>query len=31
MTVPLLSIITWSPFIGALLIMFTARHSPRMP
>ena len=28
-TVPLLSIITWSPFIGALLIMFTARERPR--
>ena len=27
--VPELSIITWSPFIGALLIMFTARHRPR--
>src|SRR5690349_1165433 len=26
---PILSMITWSPFIGALLIMFTARHSPR--
>jgi NADH-quinone oxidoreductase subunit M len=23
-----LSIITWAPFVGALLIMFTARHSP---
>ena len=29
LTVPFLSIITWSPFVGALLIMFTARHSPR--
>ena len=29
MTLPLLSIITWSPFVGALLIMFTARRSPR--
>jgi len=29
LTVPVLSIITWSPFVGALLIMFTARHSPR--
>jgi NADH-quinone oxidoreductase subunit M len=29
LTVPILSIITWSPFVGALLIMFTARHSPR--
>ena len=28
MTVPLLSLITWSPFVGALLIMFTARRSP---
>ncbi len=28
MTVPLLSIITWAPFGGALLIMFTARHRP---
>jgi NADH-quinone oxidoreductase subunit M len=27
--VPELSIITWSPFVGALLIMFTARHCPR--
>ncbi|MBI3636230.1 MAG: NADH-quinone oxidoreductase subunit M [Candidatus Rokubacteria bacterium] len=26
--IPLLSIITWAPFIGALLIMFTARHNP---
>ena len=25
---PVLSIITWAPFIGALLIMFTARHHP---
>ena len=25
---PVLSLITWSPFLGALLIMFTARHSP---
>jgi len=25
---PLLSLITWSPFVGALLIMFTARHHP---
>ena len=25
---PLLSIITWAPFAGALLIMFTARHNP---
>jgi NADH-quinone oxidoreductase subunit M len=26
---PLLSVMTWSPFAGALLIMFTARHRPR--
>jgi NADH-quinone oxidoreductase subunit M len=26
---PFLSLITWSPFVGALLIMFTARHRPR--
>jgi NADH-quinone oxidoreductase subunit M len=26
---PLLSLITWAPFLGALLIMFTARGSPR--
>ena len=26
--VPVLSIITWSPFVGALLIMFLARHRP---
>jgi NADH-quinone oxidoreductase subunit M len=26
--VPVLSIITWAPFAGALLIMFTARHRP---
>ena len=26
--VPVLSIITWAPFGGALLIMFTARHRP---
>jgi NADH-quinone oxidoreductase subunit M len=25
---PVLSIITWMPFIGAVLIMFTARHHP---
>ena len=25
---PVLSIITWAPFVGALLIMFLARHSP---
>jgi len=29
MTVPVLSLITWSPFVGALLIMFTARRHPR--
>src|SRR5207249_12213100 len=28
MTVPVLSLITWSPFAGALLIMFTARYRP---
>jgi NADH-quinone oxidoreductase subunit M len=28
MPFPVLSVITWSPFIGALLIMFTARRSP---
>jgi NADH-quinone oxidoreductase subunit M len=27
-TMPLLSIITWMPFIGAILIMFGARHNP---
>ncbi|HEV8642344.1 MAG TPA: NADH-quinone oxidoreductase subunit M [Methylomirabilota bacterium] len=27
-TIPLLSLITWTPFVGALLIMFTARHRP---
>src|SRR5262249_61464311 len=27
-TWPLLSIITWAPFAGAVLIMFTARHRP---
>jgi NADH-quinone oxidoreductase subunit M len=27
-TVPALSIITWMPFIGAILIMFGARHNP---
>jgi NADH-quinone oxidoreductase subunit M len=25
---PVLSVITWAPFLGALLIMFTARHHP---
>jgi NADH-quinone oxidoreductase subunit M len=29
MTFPILSLITWAPFVGALLIMFTARRSPR--
>jgi NADH-quinone oxidoreductase subunit M len=28
MTFPYLSVITWAPFIGAVLIMFTARHRP---
>ena len=28
MRFPVLSVITWMPFIGALLIMFTARHRP---
>jgi NADH-quinone oxidoreductase subunit M len=28
MRVPILSLITWMPFVGALLIMFTARRSP---
>src|SRR5262245_17581878 len=28
MTVPLLSIITWAPFLGAVAIMFLARHHP---
>ncbi|MEK7447087.1 MAG: NADH-quinone oxidoreductase subunit M [candidate division NC10 bacterium] len=27
-TFPILSVIMWAPFVGALLIMFTARHSP---
>ena len=27
-TWPVLSVITWSPFVGALLIMFLARHRP---
>jgi NADH-quinone oxidoreductase subunit M len=30
MTVPVLSIITWAPFAGALLIMFTARQRPHL-
>ncbi len=28
MTVPVLSVITWAPFVGALAIMFTARRHP---
>src|SRR6058998_1484331 len=28
MRFPILSVITWAPFVGALLIMFTARRSP---
>jgi NADH-quinone oxidoreductase subunit M len=28
MTLPVLSVITWAPFVGALLIMFTARRRP---
>jgi NADH-quinone oxidoreductase subunit M len=28
MRLPILSLITWAPFVGALLIMFTARRSP---
>ncbi len=28
MRFPWLSVITWAPFVGALLIMFTARHRP---
>jgi NADH-quinone oxidoreductase subunit M len=28
MPFPILSIITWVPFLGALLVMFTARHHP---
>jgi len=28
MRFPVLSVITWMPFIGALLIMFLARHRP---
>ena len=27
---PTLSIITWAPFVGAVLIMFLARHRPRL-
>ena len=26
--VPILSLITWMPFLGAVLIMFGARHNP---
>ena len=26
--VPILSMITWMPFLGAVLIMFAARHNP---
>jgi NADH-quinone oxidoreductase subunit M len=26
--IPILSLITWAPFVGAVLIMFTARHHP---
>jgi NADH:ubiquinone oxidoreductase subunit 4 (subunit M) len=26
--VPILSLITWMPFLGAVLIMFAARHNP---
>ena len=29
LTLPILSAITWLPFVGALLIMFTARQRPR--
>ena len=25
---PILSLITWMPFLGAVLIMFGARHNP---
>ena len=28
MSIPILSIITWAPFVGAVLIMFGARHHP---
>jgi NADH-quinone oxidoreductase subunit M len=28
-TFPVLSVLTWAPFVGAILIMFTARRSPR--
>ena len=28
MRLPLLSIITWAPFVAALIIMFFARHRP---
>jgi len=26
--IPILTLITWAPFVGAMLIMFTARHHP---
>ena len=26
--IPILTLITWAPFVGAVLIMFTARHHP---
>ena len=26
--VPILTLITWAPFVGAVLILFTARHHP---
>ena len=26
--IPILTLITWAPFLGAVLIMFTARHHP---
>ena len=29
-SLPMLSIITWSPFVGALLIMFLARRNARL-
>ena len=30
MRLPLLSIVTWAPFVGAVIIMFAARHRPLM-
>jgi len=27
---PVLSVITWAPFVSAIVIMFTARHNPRL-